>query len=1626
MQVRALIGNLQQPPLLSQSLNPIKQVSDQQQEARFTQFDNEHLSKSLNRAIFQQSNDLSASSNAYMNIQIESSASKTHYSIIGTSDGFKQGGDLSGRDFKNQMHTNQHSQNIQNNVYSHSGFQNSKQRLENVQKHNNMHRTTYDAAENHKHMFNDLFTDQNQSNELLNKNKQHMYQTSYESRQQDNNEQRCKFIQDSQSIDSKIAGKQVYSSNYRVNMSKKAYQKNHSLYLTKGETEGKNKLKPIPRQPNHFMNTLKQNSQNLNNETSMERYQNDQVSIDLRDSIKISRIAQNKDLRASSLGQYKGVDKSVNNRSHINSDFNYTNKNPSLKQIINAETSQGMNQIQFAQEDNTKQVELSMSEEEMIQVINLNEQNNADSNNSAGNHGQSELQSPHSAQDNINYMLKPKGLIVMAESSNRTNQNMSNRNPLQQLVNHNQPDEYLISNLKSQQKAYYEAIAEINQQSQKAENIKSDPSIHNTNDQLVNSQQVLENQQLKSHQVIENQLQSQEQYLNSKQVNLSINNSAVKHSSKRGRRRSQQSSIDLSNILDVVPLVTDHINQKSYQEGKQSYQKKLSRTVAARNRQKQSVELSRQDIKNLNSDFLQVIVEHKIQPNVTEFLLKPEQQYQNTNQLTVIQSNDHINSSNSNLMSSVNNQLLVPAPQNMKSQNQASISHTPPDWDAVYQHNSSSIGIEPKTSIKITSQNISQNNQTNRSQKYLAQKIEQGKSSGRHAAQNKLISSEKKIYERVHANSGLDKIEAKTLKLDQLQSQDSNNYQRVSAINFLEDNKIYSDQSKSQKNIHLLSYHQNQILKSQINSNVMNSGDQRELIFSVQKSFKQGSQQEINQASMKELCVGTDEFENLMNEDQLSSHMSSILNMQGLNNQNNNGQIYIQKGGANIQDMFTRQIDLSQDLQHQINASFVNNTNDYGQTDASKALNSTRIVIENNSRVIVKNVMGKNKVLYVQGNGKSIDVDAVKEIKQDKLKVFGDSIQPRITNKMNSTNSVFQSLMMDPVFVATKEFKDADTSLRKPQASSFLDSAKQTNLDNSLRKNLSNNNDDLSQFIQEFDNTAKMESIRTYNPNEVEHITSGKQNPFSQNAQSRLQQDLKMQEAPQNISTPMTEMMRYSQGNRNQSQISQVTRNLVPTVLITSNTFKNAKQIYDNSLETSGQKVLNDDSLITYDHPPNFTNYQLKSVPRLVTRTKTSQGHRVVLFTQKNFNKDEKDIQTLRAYSNELDSPQIRGINQYTNQLNTLNNQVQMSNSIYSVKQEQRNFQSSPVSKPSPKKGLFYKISQQFTEAAQKMNKLDSITREQNSKIKTNVQLKSYEHNTLREISIQHHSRANMTQDSFYQKNQTKPNQSKLLPYQLMNIQDDSLDTFQRSRNLDDINYNHTDQSIDLIDKLENQRMRSTTAGTVNDFMISSKNQSHIHALEKKIFRRERVLNNADRSMIEMKGYPFLIPNQSKTVQSDPYEDQNSRQFIRSQQEFHQFQEHHKAGSSRHLIPKLQNASISQEINKSYYYNQGSQRTNSRHNQQHYQQNSLTLPLANYKQNRRTNHLSMIQKGSTVTSHHNNQYSQSNAKINPSTFNQYNISNQPQVHSSMQKKARRNLTQIIQQQKQKSDGIILI
>lgn len=53
------------------------------------------------------------------------------------------------------------------------------------------------------------------------------------------------------------------------------------------------------------------------------------------------------------------------------------------------------------------------------------------------------------------------------------------------------------------------------------------------------------------------------------------------------------------------------------------------------------------------------------------------------------------------------------------------------------------------------------------------------------------------------------------------------------------------------------------------------------------------------------------------------------------------------------------------------------------------------------------------------------------------------------------------------------------------------------------------------------------------------------------------------------------------------------------------------------------------------------------------------------------------------------------------------------------------------------------------------------------------------------------------------------------------------------------------------------------TAGTINGFMISSKNKATIKALERKIFHRERMINNADKSILEMQGYPFIIPNQA-------------------------------------------------------------------------------------------------------------------------------------------------------------------
>ena len=57
--------------------------------------------------------------------------------------------------------------------------------------------------------------------------------------------------------------------------------------------------------------------------------------------------------------------------------------------------------------------------------------------------------------------------------------------------------------------------------------------------------------------------------------------------------------------------------------------------------------------------------------------------------------------------------------------------------------------------------------------------------------------------------------------------------------------------------------------------------------------------------------------------------------------------------------------------------------------------------IPGKSRIIVSNALGKNKVLLVESNGRSLDVDLIKEMKIQQLRVSGDQIKP-IMNLANS------------------------------------------------------------------------------------------------------------------------------------------------------------------------------------------------------------------------------------------------------------------------------------------------------------------------------------------------------------------------------------------------------------------------------------------------------------------------------------------------------------------------------------------------------------------------------------------------------------------------------------------------
>ena len=111
--------------------------------------------------------------------------------------------------------------------------------------------------------------------------------------------------------------------------------------------------------------------------------------------------------------------------------------------------------------------------------------------------------------------------------------------------------------------------------------------------------------------------------------------------------------------------------------------------------------------------------------------------------------------------------------------------------------------------------------------------------------------------------SGLEYIDAKTLKLDGKTGNTSNQY-HISSNQIIGENAYYEITPRK-------------LTTQQVYRNISN-GEHRELVYSVKKSTNKedSSEPPLSQRNLKNTCVGTDELENLMNEDHISSQISNL------------------------------------------------------------------------------------------------------------------------------------------------------------------------------------------------------------------------------------------------------------------------------------------------------------------------------------------------------------------------------------------------------------------------------------------------------------------------------------------------------------------------------------------------------------------------------------------------------------------------------------------------------------------------------------------------------------------------------------------------------------------------------
>mmetsp|Transcript_15367 Transcript_15367/g.14968 ORF Transcript_15367/g.14968 Transcript_15367/m.14968 type:complete len:132 (+) Transcript_15367:699-1094(+) len=98
-------------------------------------------------------------------------------------------------------------------------------------------------------------------------------------------------------------------------------------------------------------------------------------------------------------------------------------------------------------------------------------------------------------------------------------------------------------------------------------------------------------------------------------------------------------------------------------------------------------------------------------------------------------------------------------------------------------------------------------------------------------------------------------------------------------------------------------------------------------------------------------------------------------------------------------------------------------------------LDSTRILNHyGHARVIVKNMLGQNKVLYIEQDGKSNDIDAIRKLSSSKLQIEGGKLIPLgFTQLKHSGYESFYTQQEADLLGLTLEEEESHVRFRIPE-----------------------------------------------------------------------------------------------------------------------------------------------------------------------------------------------------------------------------------------------------------------------------------------------------------------------------------------------------------------------------------------------------------------------------------------------------------------------------------------------------------------------------------------------------------------------------------------------------------------